>query len=788
MYSFDVFDTIITRITATPQGIFALMSETLVKDREKNGLTDYVIDNFFELRLHSEELIRKSKASQNVEEVSLQDIYTAMAVCGLLNEKQIDYLYCLEVKLELASVVGIPENIERIKNLLQQGERVVLISDMYLPADVIRRMLMKIDLVFEDIPLYVSSEYGVRKTTGNLYRKVQEEEQACYEEWTHIGDNMYQDIEIPYRLGIRVEIYSYPGLTDFEKKVLKNYGYDSKIQLMIGTAVWAERERIYRNDNPGYGIAGHIGNHYAGPVLYSYAEWILEQAEARKLKRLYFIARDGYLVKKIVDTIIYIKKINLKTYYIYGSRKVWRMPSLSDKHYNLYQMIIWSHICRIRSLRDLAEILHIPCSELYNFLPGTYRKDKENDIISMQELEFIVRRLEKDERFRRYHLHELKNERKIVKQYLRQEIDTSDDDFAFVDVSGGGLTQGCLYELLKEWYPKPIYTFFFKVDRVNLIEKSKTITYIPSFLENNLTIEMMCRAPHGQTKGYTIKEGKCSSILEDTEVNQLISHDFYGYEKGILEFTHRMCAVSEVSGRKISSIRNMLLYIQHIAKEPSKEVLEYFASMPSNETGRGKDLVEYAPRLTEHEIREIFLHKTNEPIEFYYKGTDLNYSIMRAEKAEKMLINQCRKEHDSTLGRLYRQDKERKREELYRCYGRAAFYPVRLLEERLVLYGAGKFGQDLYKRLKEDGEHEVALWVDKNAYSFQQKGLTEVREVSEIKDTGDEQIVIAVMNEEIADEIIKELELSGILRNRIVWIKPYTYPDAYVEWKTEKIG
>ena len=49
IYSFDVFDTLITRTTASPLGIFALMQERLQRERAENGLEDYVIDNFYEL-------------------------------------------------------------------------------------------------------------------------------------------------------------------------------------------------------------------------------------------------------------------------------------------------------------------------------------------------------------------------------------------------------------------------------------------------------------------------------------------------------------------------------------------------------------------------------------------------------------------------------------------------------------------------------------------------------------------------------------------------------------------
>ena len=788
MYSFDIFDTLITRTTAEPQGIFALMKERLEADKHRNKLEDYIIENFFELRIHSEELIRKSKTCQNVEEISLQDIYRAMAVSGLLSEEQISYLCCVEEELEIASGTGISENVERIKALQQHGERVVLVSDMYLPEDVIRKILMKIDDVFADIPIYVSSEYGMRKTTGNLYQKVQEVEQVQYEDWIHIGDNIFQDIEMASRFGIRVEVFPRTELTDFEKGLLKRYGDDGGLQLMVGTALNIERAYLQKKEDSDKKRAYHIGCRYAGPVLYSYAEWIVYQAEKRNLKRLYFIARDGYLIKKQVDAILVRKKLNIETSYIYGSRKAWRMTSLSEEHYNLYQLIWWSHAGRIHTLNELASVLRVSLRDLYDYLPGVYAKNKENSEITNQELEYIAAKLESDQEFRNHHLQKLKQERKLTQEYLAREVDVNDDYFAFVDVSGGGLTQGCLRELIKDRYSRPIHTFFFKTDRVNLVEESRTDVFMPSFLENNLIVEMMCRAPHGQTKGYRERDGVIVPELEKTETDILLEHGFYEYEKGILDFTERMCEVSEMYHKNIGSIRNILLYLKHIAQEPSEELLEYFASMPNNESGRGKETIEYAPRLTEHEIKEIFLRRTDEPVEFFYKGTNLNYSIMRAVKRERDLIEWCKKEHDSTWGRLYRQESELAQKELRKRYGRAAFYPVRLLDEKVVIYGAGKFGQDLYSRLKADQEHEVVLWTDKNAQFCRQQGITEGCDVSEIAVVPDVQIVIAVIAENVANEIRNELKRIGVCEKRLVWIQPYMYPISFVKWKLEEIG
>lgn len=792
MYSFDVFDTLITRTTATPQGIFTLIKDTLEVEKSMHNLDDYIIQNFFELRIHSEELVRKACFMQNVEEVSLRDIYKAMAVCGCLKEYQIQYLCALEETIEVANVRGISENISRLKKLIVQGERVVLISDMYLPKETIRKMLLQADATFRDIPLYVSSEYKKRKTTGNLYRIVKEIEQIEYSNWIHIGDNLHQDIEIPYNLGIQVELVPKVEPSDFERELLERYGQDSRLQLMIGSAFQSEREleEIIQQTNADLKSreAYRVGCKYAGPVLYSYAEWIVEQAEKKNIRRLYFIARDGYLIKKIVDIIIVKRKIDIKTSYIYGSRKAWRMPSLSKMHYNLYQMMIWSHTNKIYTLMDLAEVLHVSLEEFCSFLPGTLKNIKSNFHITNVELEYIVDKLSKNEDFKDWHLDKLRKEKVLVKRYLEQEVDITDENFAFVDVAGGGLTQGCLRELLKDSYQKPIHTFFFKIDRVNLVEGSITDTFMPSYLTNDLTVEMMCRAPHGQTKCYRMADGKIVPELEGEESRALTRHGFFDYEAGIIKFTEIMCEVSQKCGRKIGLLQNLLLYVKHIAENPSREVLEYFATVPSSDSGRENEIREYAPKLTREDIKRIFLKHPSEPLELYYKGSNLNYSILRASEEERNLIEQCQREYNSTKGKLFRQKKEREYKELYVRFGRAAFYPVNLLEGRVILYGAGKFGKDLYHRLEEDKEHEVVLWVDKKAEDYRKQGLSNIHYISDIENVDYDQIVIAVMAKELSEAIRAELIGYGFKEEQIVWFWPYNPQNPRIVWRTERIG
>ena len=150
MYSFDIFDTLITRCTAEPKGIFVLMQERIQKTGE---YIPYLAENFYELRVGAEGLARRHASEVGRYEIRLDDIYHALSTTACISEAQQNQLKKLEVETEYNSVFGLFENINLLKKLKARGEQVVLISDMYLSKDIIRHMLCKVDAVFQDIPI-----------------------------------------------------------------------------------------------------------------------------------------------------------------------------------------------------------------------------------------------------------------------------------------------------------------------------------------------------------------------------------------------------------------------------------------------------------------------------------------------------------------------------------------------------------------------------------------------------------------------------------------------------------
>ena len=71
---------------------------------------------------------------------------------------------------------------------------------MYLPKDFIQKLLEKADPIVAELPLFLSSEYGVQKTTNKLFLEAYHSLEYNYSEWIHHGDNPNADGKMPRKL------------------------------------------------------------------------------------------------------------------------------------------------------------------------------------------------------------------------------------------------------------------------------------------------------------------------------------------------------------------------------------------------------------------------------------------------------------------------------------------------------------------------------------------------------------------------------------------------------------
>lgn len=193
--SFDVFDTLLLRPVFEPEDVFYLVG-LLASEKEiwpNNAL------RFVKQRVRAEKIARRKE--KNKQDIDLEQIYYQLQKMMHLSDYQI--LWIMNCEKEVEYQISVPRKMGEalFRKAIAAGKTVVCISDMYLSAEFIRKLLNKQKL-FPD-RIFVSSEYGLSKQTGDLYAVVLKELAVKdSKKVVHIGDNLYSDVEMAKNQGI----------------------------------------------------------------------------------------------------------------------------------------------------------------------------------------------------------------------------------------------------------------------------------------------------------------------------------------------------------------------------------------------------------------------------------------------------------------------------------------------------------------------------------------------------------------------------------------------------------
>ena len=120
----------------------------------------------------------------------------------------IDELKRLEIETEMA-VCYQNKNMKEVFDYCKNNKKkVVLVSDMYLEADIIEKILTNAGYSGYD-EVYLSSQLQEKKSTGRLFDIVIQKEKVSPHKILHIGDNIQSDYIIPKKKGVIAWNYSY---------------------------------------------------------------------------------------------------------------------------------------------------------------------------------------------------------------------------------------------------------------------------------------------------------------------------------------------------------------------------------------------------------------------------------------------------------------------------------------------------------------------------------------------------------------------------------------------------
>ncbi len=304
VYSFDIFDTCIVRNLARPIDLFYqlyahqnLNYPTVIADELSSALAHD--------RLRSE---AKARANcQNKEDILIHEFYQYSERLRIrvpygspkLNLDN-DSLLAAEIELELQSVKPILAIKNKLEQLRQDRQKIIFISDMYLPLEVIQKMLFNCQLALPEDPIYVSGEIGLTKHTGSLFKYVLAQEGIEPHQLYHYGDNIHSDVIVPRALGINAAHFTASQLNRYERQMVTQSHAPLFVRSQIAGVSRVVRlmETDTREIEP---ALSDLVTNIIAPLLVSYLIWIIQDAQQNGIEQLYFTGYGGKLLVEITQ-------------------------------------------------------------------------------------------------------------------------------------------------------------------------------------------------------------------------------------------------------------------------------------------------------------------------------------------------------------------------------------------------------------------------------------------------------------------------------------------------------
>lgn len=602
VFSFDVFDTVLTRRTAEPKGIFAAVQAELMRDDSE--VPSRLRRDYVRQRISAE---RYARIISKTEDTTLKEIYRVIQRQYRLSEHVAERLMELEIRQELNAAWGLPHVLLAISKIRNLGGRVIFMSDMYLPGDIIKQVLIKVGAYEEGDGLYVSNESGLTKASGNLYRYMLTAEKCTADQVAHIGDSFKSDVIVPRRMGIRAVHYRASRLNRFESALLKSWkgngAPENRSQLLVGASRMARlNSRFECTDH--HRTIYELGVSLAGPILFGYVTWVLKQAVARDIKKLYFLARDGQILLELGRKILPRTGADIDLRYLYGSRQAWNLPAMTSIGSRELEWI--TSVNPVLTLKKVAARLDLSFTILRPLLvkAGIHHSSPDQRL-SDEEVQHLRNVLQRNPEVAKTILDHAKDARSVALDYFRQEGLCDDKPFGLVDTGWYGRMQDSLRSMLLEaGCRKRIVGFYFGLRGEREQNCKEAFFFNPqsplvyqtwgkAFIS---ILEVLTAADHGMTVSYrrlnngrvvpklrepenqtalqwglrTLREGIHAFVDSASKDSAVIEPDHYAFREGILRLIKKL--VSRPSVQEASILGSYLF-----SSEQTESTLECLA-------------------------------------------------------------------------------------------------------------------------------------------------------------------------------------------------------------------
>jgi predicted HAD superfamily hydrolase len=506
-YSFDIFDTCLVRVCGDPQMVFSLMAQKLSNEKA------FVVD-FVKRRVQAE---TDAQFQLKKEAVTIDEIYDYADLRNLnLTKSQI---IDLEMSVEEQLLYPVYKVREQIGTIHNAGHSILYISDMYLSASFLEKILTKWGFWKNGDQLFVSGEYGVAKHSGNLYRYISKELNISFNCWHHYGDNSVADIKIPRKLGIKTHIIK-NDYSRYEKQWIKNATQSFDPEMCRYFAGCARAVRLSNKPDERINLAADV----IDPVYIPFVFYVLDSAKERGITHLYFTARDSYIFYKIALRLSHLFP-EIKLSYIYLSRRALWLPSLYNCNKNDYEDCVGKNIVghtpeRILNMLNISALEISKYAEVSQpFWQTPLTKDTVDvfyNILSFPAIKAIIKQ------------HSLQA-RELLLAYLKQEyLLNNTAHSAIVDLGWSGSSRSALNKILSKEGYNTVYTYYWGANSERILYDCKNPYDAYLYLEELSSFRL--QYIHGIMEHYMSVTSQYSTIgyINNRDVVEVVfNHDDY---------------------------------------------------------------------------------------------------------------------------------------------------------------------------------------------------------------------------------------------------------------------
>lgn len=572
----DFFDTIVHRNTH-PNYSFKLWAKHLIREL---GIV-YSAKDFGQIRLNSMRYVaqkNKKKAIEIAYEEIMEEVYHRL-VNNNLFPFQVSFNQFLTIskaadyRAEISVQFLNTHLLEELKILKSSGYTLFLVSDFFLPKEVMQKLVEYHNLSGLFSELYISCSVEESKEQGGIYPLVLKDTHLRADQVVMIGDNKLSD-------SLNAEKY---GILSIHLKHQKHI-YRNKWNLLgsdhyyFNSALKKIEKECQKSEFP-----------YSEYILFFtvFIERLYKESKSKGIKNLFFLAREGAYLKKLFDAyqerMNLDNKSNISTHYFKASRQSAMQIALKELHLENFTYL--KSYGKMSASSFLQNFLFNEKLISAILLDAGIEENIEHPNFILSE---DMNKLKKSSLFKHSYESNRISQKKYFLSYIKSfGVAIEKEGITVVDVGWGGSMQEWLFEFFEGQVNVEGYYVGLK-QIYNITEQTKrwglNFTLYPEnkpadilLMANTQLYEQLLSASHGSTLGYCDEQE--GFTVEYHQENEKWAYEtiIQQHQKYMFEQFHNFLNLLEaISYEKTEVQKNITDLTLRVGLFPSIKKLHFF--------------------------------------------------------------------------------------------------------------------------------------------------------------------------------------------------------------------